>query len=148
MNPKRSKSRDGGKMPTVPPNAAAIDVGGPQAGRRIDLSLTPHLAEPLHMLGPDSPVNEIAVMKSAQTGFTLLLIALLGHLVDRRPCRAMVVQPTDAAVSEFNREKLEPAIKSTTVLGRKIEPQTPRAGEGSTKKFPGGSLTLAISTLG
>jgi phage terminase large subunit GpA-like protein len=61
----------------------------------------------------------------------------------------MVVQPTDAAVSEFNREKLEPAIKSTTVLGRKIEPQTSRAGEGSTtysKKFPGGSLTLAIST--
>ncbi len=27
MNPKRSKSRDGGKMPMVHPNAAAIDVG-------------------------------------------------------------------------------------------------------------------------
>jgi phage terminase large subunit GpA-like protein len=122
---------------------------GPQAGRRFDLSLTPHLAEPLDMLGPDSPVNEIAVMKSAQTGFTLLLIALIGHLVDRSPCRVMVVQPTDAAVSEFNREKLEPAIKSTTSLSRKVAVQTSRSAEGSTtysKKFPGGSLTLAIST--
>ena len=27
MNPERSKSRDGGKMPTVHPNAAAIDIG-------------------------------------------------------------------------------------------------------------------------
>ena len=122
---------------------------GPQAGRRFDLSLTPHIAEPLDMLGPDSTVNEIAVMKSAQTGFTLLLIALIGHLVDRSPCRVMVVQPTDAAVSEFNREKLDPAIKATAALRRKVEPQSPRAGDGSTtysKKFPGGSLTLAIST--
>ena len=27
MNPERSKLRDGGKMPTVHPNAAAIDIG-------------------------------------------------------------------------------------------------------------------------
>jgi phage terminase large subunit GpA-like protein len=122
---------------------------GPQSGRRFDLELTAYLVEPLDMLGPDSPVNEVAVMKSAQTGFTLLLIALLGHLIDRSPCRVMVVQPTDAAVSEFNREKLEPAIKATSALSRKVEPQSPRAGDGSTtysKKYPGGSLTLAIST--
>ena len=139
--------------PPIAPSAWAaanlIVPDGPQAGRRFDLSLTPYLAEPLDMLGPDSPVNEIAVMKSAQSGFTLLLIALVGHLVDRNPARIMVVQPTDAAVSEFNREKLDPAIKATAALRRKVEPQTPRAGEGSTtysKKFPGGSLTLAIST--
>jgi transposase len=40
MNPERSKSRDGGKMPMVHPNAAAIDVGatmGMSANRRIGL---------------------------------------------------------------------------------------------------------------
>ena len=47
----------------------------------------------------------------------------------------MVVQPTDAAVSEFNREKLDPAIKATAALRRKVEPQTPRAGEGSHDLF-------------
>src|SRR5271157_3468427 len=88
--------------------ANLIVPDGPRAGQAFDLSLTPYLAEPLDMLGPDSPANEIAVMKSAQTGFTLLLIALIGHLVDRSPCRAMVIQPTSDAVSEFNREKLDP----------------------------------------
>ncbi|MHC2282203.1 hypothetical protein ACVME8_008846 [Bradyrhizobium diazoefficiens] len=32
MNPKRSKSKDGGKMPMVHPNAAAIDVGATMCG--------------------------------------------------------------------------------------------------------------------
>ena len=41
---------------------------GPKAGRPFDLTLAPYLAEPLDMLGPDSAVNEIAVMKSAQDG--------------------------------------------------------------------------------
>jgi phage terminase large subunit GpA-like protein len=122
---------------------------GPRAGQAFDLTLTPYLAEPLDMLGPDSPVNEIAVMKSAQTGFTLNLIALLGHLIDRAPCRVMVVQPTSDALSEFNREKLDPAIKATPTLRRKVRAQTSRSAEGSTtysKKFDGGSLTLAIAT--
>ena len=138
--------------PLAPSEWAAANLvvpDGPKAGRQFDLSLTPYLIEPLDMLGPDSPVNQAAMMKSAQTGFTQLLIALVGYLIDRSPCRMLIIQPTDQALSEFNREKLDPAIKATASLRRKVEPQTPRAGEGSTtysKKFPGGSLTLAIST--
>ena len=137
--------------PMAPSAWAAANLivpDGPQAGQAFDLTLTPYLAEPLDMLGPDSPANELAVMKSAQTGFTLLLIALLGYLVDRSPCRAMVVQPTSDAVAEFNREKLDPAIKAAA-LKRKVASQTSRSSEGSTtysKKFAGGSLTLAIAT--
>lgn len=122
---------------------------GPRAGQAFDLALTPYLREPLDMLGPDSPVNEIAAMKSAQTGFTQMLIALLGHMVDRAPCRAMVIQPTSDALAEFNREKLDPAIKATPTLRRKVASQTSRSSEGSTtfsKRYPGGSLTLAIAT--
>jgi phage terminase large subunit GpA-like protein len=138
--------------PLAPSQWAAENLivpDGPLAGRPFDLSLTPYLAEPLDMLGPDSPVNEIAAMKSAQTGFTLLLIAILGHLVDRAPCRAMVIQPTADAVAEFNREKLDPAIKASAALKRKVATQTSRSSEGSTtysKKFAGGSVTLAIAT--
>ena len=51
---------------------------------------SPNTGEPLDMLGPDSPVNELAVMKAAQPGFTVALIAALGHLIDRAPCRAHV----------------------------------------------------------
>jgi phage terminase large subunit GpA-like protein len=122
---------------------------GPYVGQAFNLGLTPYLAEPLNMLGPDSPVNEIAVMKSAQTGFTLLLLAALGYLIDRSPCRVMVIQPTSDAAAEFNREKLDPAIKASPALRRKVDPQTSRSSEGSTtysKRFIGGSITLAIST--
>ena len=141
-----------------PPDAATpsqwaarhlIVPDGPHAGAPFDLRLAPYLAEPLDMLGPDSGINEIAVMKSAQSGFTLLLLALLGYLIDRAPCRVMVIQPTSDAASDFNREKLEPAIKASPALRRKVATQTSRSAEGSTtysKRFPGGSLTLAIST--
>ena len=48
--------------PFAPSEWAAANLvvpDGPQAGRRFDLSLTPYLAEPLDMLGPDWPVNKL-----------------------------------------------------------------------------------------
>src|SRR5271156_2632232 len=86
---------------------------GPYAGQPFDLALAPYLAEPLDLLGPDSPVNEIAIMKSAQTGFTTLLIAFVGYMVDRSPCHALLIQPTSDALNDFNRLKLDPSIKAT-----------------------------------
>jgi phage terminase large subunit GpA-like protein len=124
---------------------------GPKSGEKWSARLTPYIAEPLDMLGPQSPVNEIAVMKSAQTGFTTLLIAAIGHAIDLDPCRMMVIQPTDSALAEFNREKLQPAIEQSAALRAKVKPQTSRSGEGSTtysKKYPGGSLTMAIGSSG
>jgi phage terminase large subunit GpA-like protein len=126
--------------PSVWAVANLIVPDGPRAASAWDMSLTPYIAEPLDMLGPESPVNEIAAMKSAQDGFTLLLIALMGHTIDRNPCRVMIIQPTDAALSKFNREKLGPAIRASSVLRRKVASQTSRSAEGSTsysKRFPG-----------
>lgn len=122
---------------------------GPRAGERFDLAMTPYLAEVLDFFSSECPDNKCAIRKSAQTGFTLLAIAAIGHSIDCEPCRIMVVQPTDSALSEFNREKLQPAINQTAVLRRKVVPQTSRSAQGSTvytKRYPGGSLTLAIAT--
>lgn len=122
---------------------------GPQAGMAWSLELTPYIREPLDLFGPDSAVNQIVVMKSAQTGFTTLILAAIGHSIDRDACRMMIIQPTDAALSDFNREKLQPAIDGSKSLRALVAPQTSRSAEGSTtyaKKFPGGSLSLAIST--
>jgi len=122
---------------------------GPYAGEKFSLALTPYLIEPLDCFADDSPVNKVVIRKSAQTGFTLLAIGAIGHTIDREPCRMMVVQPTDGALSEFNREKLQPAIDQTKTLMTKVKPQTSRSSRGSTqfsKRYPGGSLTLAIAT--
>lgn len=122
---------------------------GPRAGEPWSADLTPYVVEPLDGLGPDTGVNEIAVMKSAQTGFTTLLIAAIGHSVDRDPCRMGVLQPTDAALSDFNREKLQIAIDGSKALRERVKPQVSRGSTGSTtysKVFPGGSLALLLAS--
>ena len=122
---------------------------GPYAGQPWSLELTPYIQEPLDMLGPDSPVNEIAVRKCVQSGFSTLYIAAIGHSIACDPCKMMVIQPTDSSLSEFNRGKLQPGIDGSKALARLVRPQTSRSGTGSTtysKSFPGGMLTLAIAS--
>lgn len=121
---------------------------GPKAGSLWDASLTPYIREPLDMMATDSGVNEVAVRKSAQTGFTIMIIAAAGHMIDTEPCRAMIVQPTTGALSDFNKDKLSVSIDTSPVLKRKVKPQTSRDGDASTttsKRYAGGSLTLAIA---
>jgi phage terminase large subunit GpA-like protein len=121
---------------------------GPRAGDLWDDSLTPHIREPLMMTMLDSGVNEIAVRKSAQTGFTTLLMAACAYSIAQDPCRIMVVQPTTGALAEFNREKLSVMIQQSPALRKLVRDQASRSGEGSTalaKRFPGGSLKLAIA---
>lgn len=137
----------------MPPSAWAesslVVPDGPRAGETWDRSLGLHCVEIVDALGPDEPDNEIAVMKSAQTGFTTVLIIAAGHSIDRDPCRMMVVQPTSGALSDFNKEKLQPTIDASPVLAEKVYGVTSRSSEGSTatsKQFPGGSLTLAIAS--
>jgi phage terminase large subunit GpA-like protein len=122
---------------------------GPRAGEKWSADLTPYIVEPLNAFGPDSGVNEIAVMKSAQTGFTTLAIAAAGHSIDRDPCDMMIIQPTADALSDFNRLKLGRAIESSAALKSKVAPQVAKAGSGSTtssKVFGNFALTLAISS--
>lgn len=122
---------------------------GPRANDYWDRSLALHIVDIVDALGPDSTDNEVAVMKSAQTGFTTALIILAGHSIDRDPCRMMIVQPTSGALSDFNREKLQPTLESSPCLRRKVKGITSRSADGSTatsKQFAGGSLTLAIAS--
>ena len=138
--------------PIAPSQWAAEHVvlpDGEYAGQKIDLSRTPHIIEPLDLIGPNSPVNEIAVMKSGQTAFTTMLLCSLAHSIDRDPCDMAVVQPSDAALSKFNSAKLSRLIDKTSVLSRKVYPQTARASSGSTtyeKKFPGGAVNLLLAS--
>ena len=136
-------------LPSDWARANLVVPDGPKAGELIDLAMTPYLVEPLDALGPDSGCNKIVVRKSAQTGFTTLGMAWVGYTIDRDPCRMGVVQPTDSALSEFLREKLNLAIEGSTALKDKVRSQTSRSAQGSTaytKRFPGGSLSCLIAT--
>lgn len=125
---------------------------GEYQGAKCDLSVTPYLREPLDHASSESAVNEVAVMKSAQSAFTTMLQIAVGYTIDREPCDMLVVQPTDSALTDFNSQKLGRAIDKATekgiAWGRKVRPQTARSGTASTtyeKKFGDNSLVLAIS---
>ena len=122
---------------------------GPHAGERWDPYLTPYVLEPLDNMGPASPVNKQVIRKSAQTGFTIMAIAGVGHSIACDPHGGiMLVQPTQDALDKFIRDKLTPAIEATPALKTKVAPQIARSGEGSTaynKRYPGGSLALVIA---
>lgn len=136
--------------PKVAPSAWAAEnlivPDGPLAGSRWSLALTPFWAEPLDCLSPDSPVNEVAIRKSAQTGWSQVAQAMVGVIIDLYPANALYVLPTVPAAREFNQEKLQPTLDDTPALAGKVVAQTSRSADGSSsrfKKFPGGWLRLA-----
>lgn len=118
---------------------------GERKGQLLDLSLTPYVIEPLEMLRVDSPHTQIAVKKSGQTGFSTLGLVWLGCLIDTAPDDMMIVQPTITAARDFNEERLDPVIKASPAIRRRVRPQRSRSGDGSkalSKRFPGGRLIL------
>lgn len=138
--------------PITPSQWAANNLvvpDGPRAGERWDPLLTPYVVEPLDNMGPESPVTKQVIRKSAQTGFTIMAIAAIGHSIDCDPIGGvMLIQPTQDALDKFSRDKLAPVIESVRALKGKVLPQKSRSGEGSTtrnKRYPGGSLALVIA---
>lgn len=122
---------------------------GPFAGQLWNADLTPWWREPLDDMGPDSPVNKGVVRKGAQSGATVFGLAYLAHSIVFDPCRMMVVQPTDSALTKFSRGKLQPVIDKCPALKRLVRSQTSRSASGSTtyiKAFPGGELNLALAS--
>lgn len=135
-----------------PPTWAERNLIVPDGPKKLEgwsRALTPFVAEPLGHTSVDSPVNEFCVMKSAQTGFTTLMIAAIGHTIDIEPCDQMIVQPTDGALTDFNSKKLQIAIDHSPALSAKVAPQTARSGKASTtyeKRYGASSLTLALAS--
>ena len=122
---------------------------GPRAGEKWDPGLTPYIIEPLDKLSAEDATNKVVVQKSDKSGFTMLGIAWIGYSIDRDPCRMGVVQPTDSALGEFLKEKLNTAIEATPILNAKVRTQQSRQAQGSTtytKRYPGGSLSCLIAT--
>src|SRR5207253_1598330 len=58
---------------------------GPRANELWSAELTPYVIEPLNNSGPESPVNKWAIRKSAQTGFTVMAIAIVGSTIATDP---------------------------------------------------------------
>ena len=106
---------------------------------------TPYLREVMDCLSPSHPAKVVTVMKGAQLGFTDALINFALAIADIYPGPAMLVSPTVDLARALGREKLDPAIRETPAVRRKIRASKSRSADGSTtmfKRFPGGFLVM------
>lgn len=138
--------------PLTPSEWAAANLivpdGPPKLGRW-DPSITPFIREPLDMISTTRPENELCVMKSAQCGFSTMLLAAIGHTICADPADMMIVLPTDGATYDFNSRKLQPSIEETKATALRVARQTSRSAAGSStyeKKFGRYALTLALAS--
>jgi phage terminase large subunit GpA-like protein len=104
----------------------------------------PYLREIMDLLSVSSPVEQVVLMKGAQTGGTEAAMNAIGYWIDHAPGMIMAVLPSIDMVRKSSRTRFEPMLQETPALKAKIVP--PRSREpGNTislKEFPNGSLMM------
>lgn len=92
----------------------------------------------------DPAIEEVAVMKSAQVGWTEIINNTAGYYIDQDPCPIMVLQPTLEMAEAWSTDRLAPMIRDTPCLKARI-PDAKSRDSGNKllqKRFPGGQLVM------
>ncbi len=93
----------------------------------------------------DPAIHTIAVIKSAQIGYTEMLLNILGYYISQDPSPILLVNPTLEMSESFSKSRLAPMLRDTPILKGKVS--DPRSRDsGNTllaKNFPGGILAMA-----
>lgn len=106
---------------------------------------TPYLREVMDMLSVSNTIEEVVVIKGAQLGFTEAGVNWIGYVIDVAPGSFLAVQPTRETLIRYSRTRIEPLIRLTPRVLKKVAPARSR-DSGNTllqKEFPGGILILA-----
>ena len=93
----------------------------------------------------DPEIEEIWVMKSAQTGWTEILGNTIGYFIDGDPSPMLLIQPTLEMAEAYSKDRLAPMLRDTPCLQGKVRDARAR-DSGNTllhKVFPGGHITMA-----
>ena len=93
----------------------------------------------------DPDVETVVLRKSAQVGYTEILLNIIGYRMELDPGPMLMVQPTIDMAETISRDRISPMLRDTASLAGLVRDPRSRDGENRTlyKKFPGGHLTLA-----
>lgn len=93
----------------------------------------------------DPAVREVIVQKSAQVGWTEILLNVIGYHVHQDPSPILMVQPTLEMAEAFSKDRLAPMVRDTPALrGLIADPRSRDSGNTLLHKtFPGGHITMA-----
>ena len=88
---------------------------------KLDLSLTPHLVEPLKQWEFDGVIREVQIIGIEQHGKTLLEIIGALYSMIYKPCSMLVAYPSDELSFDINRSKYEPLISKIPQLAAELD---------------------------
>jgi len=110
----------------------------------IKFNRTPYMIEIANAF-KDPKVKRIAIGASAQVAKTTLMMAMLGYIIDIDPGPVLWIMPTDSFAEDFSKRRLDPFIRDTQPLKKKVSDNKSRSSSNTIKKkkYPGGMLTLA-----
>lgn len=108
--------------------------------------ITPYAREVIDCLSPESPIETIAVMKCAQSGFTQgVIIPGTAYIISEIPSNILYMAGDKELVRNSVRTRLDPVIKSAglsnLIRPNVIKKKNQRTGDTDfSKEFAGGSL--------
>lgn len=88
--------------------------------KRLDLSLSPFLVEPLRAWDFSGRIREVAVCGIEQHGKTLIEGIGVTWAMENKPCSMLCVYPSDELAADINRTKYEPLIKHIPSLAAEL----------------------------
>lgn len=126
----------------------SADSGSPYPGRW-DPARVPYTKEVQDCLSPAHPCRKVATKKGAQLAFSECGVNLFGLVAHQAPAPMVILLPTQEEANKYNTFKLDPTIRDTPELKRRVAEQRSRKEKGSTtklKKFPGGYAQLSFAS--
>ncbi len=110
------------------------------------LERTPYIKEPADAFN-DPLVEQITIMKSAQTGFTTMIENIVGYIVTEDPCPVLALLPTLDAAESFSKDRIALMARDTRCLRDLLADDKTRKSSSTIlqKTFPGGRISFAGS---
>lgn len=115
---------------------------------------TPYVRDLINHLHGSDPVESIAIMKCAQSGFTtMLVVAGIIYIIAEDPAPIFFMAETDIMASGTIKDRFDPILYESG-LGHLIRPTVQKKKNNSTgdtalkKQFGGGSLTISGANPG
>jgi len=114
-------------------------------GVRFRNTRAPYLTEPMTLMGPGSPVQEVRCMFPAQTGKSTVGEIVTMFYIEIVPSEILYVTSNETAAMKWLRRRIEPRAKAAGIEFRAdTSAIARRTGDTiSSKEFPGGNLDLA-----
>jgi len=108
-------------------------------------SLVPFAREPMDCLSVRSPIQEVTLMKPAQSAGTEIALNWIGYVMDHSPAPMLYVMPTIEVRQRFVKQRLDSMLIDTPVLAKIFDARRKRdsSNSESIKDFPGGILILS-----